>query len=245
MSDFGLLIVNEAGETQIDGTYKNLMEFETGTATLDMWFENYLFDIPFDTPFDDANIAFPAFKLASWDGTFPNTGACQVKGLTSSGGNYTGFSVEAMVYGFMNPGVGFRDLDWIVYRDLNTHPIPEFGLMVKNVDNEIVYTSEEKPFIINNVYTGTYEIGDGDVEITVEDAVNHWFTILPAASWSYASFNLVGQWFRGIRYKNASTLVITEWEKGTINHGKICPPLTTNKTAWVDDYVILEIEQAF
>lgn len=235
--DFGLLIVNDGGETQIDGTYKNLMEYEVGSTQLDMYFNLNLGTCDF-VDFDDANIAFPVFKVIDV--------AVQVKGLVAAAGDYTGFTVEyENTADLTGPGLVFKTLNWHVYRDVNKNTIPEFGLMVKNQSDEVVFTSDEKPFNIVGIYSGDFAIGDADEDVTVIDATNNYFTIFPADSWSQVAFTQRDRFFRGIKKKDASTVTVTEWQGGGSIGADTCPPLDNSQGAWVDGYVILEIDPVY
>ena len=126
-ADYGLKIVNTSGEIQIDGSYINLMYYELGSETMDTPWQQV---VPITTPFlMSGSIPLAFHQVDSTDG-----GMSTIMGVKNDGTDWTGVQ-------FAHDAPGDFTQNMVVYRNLNLLEVPEFGLAIKNADNEIVFTN--------------------------------------------------------------------------------------------------------
>jgi len=121
--------------------------------------------------------------------------------------------------------------------------LPSYGLVVRNLSNQIVFSSNDTPLKIINTHTSSLSRTSSYVDITVSDADNNYF-FLTDFSWDLYSEHVGGDDYayffkaRGF-YKTSSTNIRIEkfiFESG-VTGGLLGPDY-----AWTDAFTLLELK---
>lgn len=164
MTDYGLLVINQADNVQIDSYYTNFARKQTGTVSSVVSGTNYIdFTNTSDTP-------FIAIKLDNSYYSVPN-------GYVLSGANYDKSTLIA--------DGSIANVPWALWVDNYQAPYSgEYGMLVYNSSGDIVFSSEDrylKVIGIRNVSLPSTVSGDywptGTDDVTVEDADNNYFMV--------------------------------------------------------------------
>ena len=231
MSDYGLIIKNTSGQVQIDSKYINFVEMQdTSGAVTQGW---------------DKTIAITnTIKIPLIAAKAPTGGAflCH-RGLVKSGDTFThgSFCASASFTAYIK---------CFVTGPLNA--LPTYGLVVKNLSDNVVFHNNDTPMKIVSVNTGTFAPVDPYVypvaysDETVVDAANNYFILTPVfpivmhcGVISYSPpINYMFVSTRGFGYVNSTTVrvsqLIMQTFVGTLFG--ISP-----YSDWVNDYTLIEV----
>jgi len=161
MSDYGLQIKNSSGGIQIDSTYRNYSLWDSGT---------YVYTYGSTPTFKPTN-GVPIFVWQPISTSYHTS-----YGLKQSGGNYTG------VY-FGDPVN--QPINWAVFTEQPVNTLPQYGLVIRNANNEVVFSSDERYLKFVGVYPISF-LASSHQDISVVDADNNYFFMTPYAETGYA-----------------------------------------------------------
>jgi len=234
MSDYGLIISNNNSKIQIDSTYKNFTLFEkhnntfnfaTGGLTaaissgdqLDYETENIMAAFrPVSTDF----VAGPIFNHAANDDPPPDflwTNASFITDINA---------------------IGSTTFYWVVFREGQTLAAPsvDFGLIVRNASNQVVFHSNDQYFRILAVHTGNLTKGESPDTVSVISAANNYFMLLPVFSqYIDCDAGWCTKYCRGLKYKDSTHLYVGSFELDSFASGN------PSDDAWQDAYSIIEL----
>jgi len=209
MSDYGLIVVNDNDEVQIDSTYRNFSKVESGTDTL----------IANATEIDITDLSVPPIVAWRPDASYTSMFYCYER----DGSDYISFWMA----GHFPDGGG--DIDWVIYTHSNAVlPSDEYGLVVMNAAGEVCFSSEERYLKIKGVHqiTNTWdtltELGEAYLDVTVNDADNNYFILTPFNFYGYPMWQkFPGYWeydlfTLGIQYINSTTIRVRGFQYGRI-----------------------------
>jgi hypothetical protein len=232
--DYGLIIKNDSGEVQIDSTYKNYALAEAGSYTVSRGFDKLEFDDSISTygaiivTKADANGWNKFSKFWEDAGSFTH--------VTIYNGNYYHTGAEQSLVEFT--------LYWRAYTPDYKETLPTYGMVVKNPDGDVVFSSEDQYLKIVDAYTGscTWDFGSGETptydDITVADADNNYFFL---TDWcadqrdeGAAPSDMIYS-FRGFKKINSTTIRVGVFRAH-------CGPSGTNPDIfnWVDAFTLIE-----
>lgn len=163
MADYGLKVKNSYDGIQIDSTYKNYTVEEVGTksfnTTTSSQFTVDLVDVD-NTPIF-AIQPITASYLAIWR-------------WVMSGSSYSGIELVAQAS-------KSSSFNWVLFTEDSANAIPIYGLVVRNNQGNVVFTSGEQYFKIESVTDLSYDYTSYQ-DVTVVDADNY-FILVPHLPW--------------------------------------------------------------
>ena len=199
MSDYGLKIINAGSEVQIDSIYKNYCLLDSGVTALNL----------LDSSFQEVDfINTTKVPIVAWR---PNSswGSAYV-GLKKSGANF----IDAWFLSQYDSGGGVNSIAWIVFVSGNVNAT-SCGLVVYNSSGEVVFSSDDNYMKIQSVYTGS--LGN----ISVEDADNNYFILMPVFPMKYAGGGYTSPavlfYTMGLKKVNSTTIAVEEFVFGVIS----------------------------
>lgn len=232
MSDYGMIIKNNSSQIQIDSTYKNFTLHSTYSGTFNSVAENFAIS-PDVLDWETENIMVAFIPVDS----------CFIHQTLL---RYGAYDTPPPTYYWIGPtfssdNAGSFTFYWALFREGQTNPAPssDYGLIIYNSNGDIVYHSNDEPFKIIDIYTGSLPTGDDYDNIDVEDTGNY-FMMLPTDCYY---FEVSSGWYqrftRGLKKIDSNTVRIGQFmvgEGGTgLDDGMY-------DDAWVNDYVVVEIE---
>jgi len=161
MSDYGLQIKNSSGGIQIDSTYRNYSLWDSGS---------YIYTYGSNLTFKPTS-GVPIF---AWRPVV--TGYHTSYGLIKSGANYTGVYLGDTVNQY---------IDWVVFTEHHANSLPQYGLVIRNANNDVVFSSDERYLKFEGVYPISF-LSSSHQDISVVDADNHYFFMTPHTEILYA-----------------------------------------------------------
>ena len=221
MSDYGLQLINSGGEIQIDGLYKNFAFNQSGSGSITSG------GTPWNINITDVSSA-PIFVTKA-DASIYHSVVTAIK----SGSNYA--SIEGRASGSMT-------CYWKVYIPGPISSTPDYGLVVKNSSNEVVFNSDDEWMKIVSVAADSLADGSSTNDHTVDDATNNYF-YLTDPSFSAESTYIGGVLYQNIFYSrgilkiNSTTVRVARF----IYHSTVTPA-DVNYSVWTDNYTLIEIE---
>jgi hypothetical protein len=166
MSDCGIIIKNNINRIQIDSTYKNFSKLDSGSKTIHSCGDNEYIDF-----LNTDNTPLIAIR--------PGTQMhCCIATIEKDNNN---IFYRAMLYReyFYYSDCMCKDItdtiNWIVFNVGIKNNLPTYGFVVRNSNNEVVFSSNEKFLKIKGIYTFTNNFND----ISVQDADNNYFLLYP------------------------------------------------------------------
>jgi len=200
MSDYGLKIINASGETQIDSIYKNHCLLDSGVTALDVSANSFQ-EVDF---INTTKVPIVAWRPnSSWGSAYA--------GLKKSGADF----IDAWFLSQYDNGGGVNSIAWIVFVPGNVNAIPSYGLVVYNSNGEVVFSGDDNYMKIQSVYTGS--LGN----ISVEDADNNYFILMPVFPMKYAGGGYTSPavlfYTMGLKKVNSTTIAVEEFVFGVIS----------------------------
>ena len=245
MASYGFYMKNGSNEVMIDGAYQNFHLAGTGTAWT-AWKEVLYTGMNATEVALTGDAQFPLVALRP-----TSTQPVAIWNYIISNGLVVGFRVASM-----SAAVG---VPYAVFRRTITAPVVPYGLVVKNAANQVVYHSGAIPFKINWVYTTYPKVTPPaptriltPVNVTVADADNNYFLLLPFASEPYADLTRYMHYSYGTTWLQVGRYVPTihRVNSTTVQVGLYCPAwhaFTLHGTtpavgAWEPTIQLIEVE---
>ena len=226
MSDYGLLLKNSSGQTQIDSNYKNYNLNSSMTGTV-----NYN-ETDVNTT-DTTKVPIVVYKPSS-------SNFCTHIGFVKSGSTFT----HSKFLG----GANSLSIPLRIYVEGQVNSIPTYGLVIRNSSNEVVFHSNDTPMNIVGIYSDSlgYGSGSGYKDQTVDDATNNYFILVPTFP-QYINYVAAGfyddfyYYTRGLKKINSTTIRVGQYVYYYLHMiaGGVAPPGDTDN--WIDAYTLLEI----
>lgn len=221
-SEYGLLVKNKQGYTQIDGIYKNHIYREHDTVTVSAGRTK----VGINTT---SIIPIFAFKI-------PSGAYCCNNGILSNNGLFN----QLLFYSNDE-----QDVDYIVY----TEQVPtsgSYGLDIYNYEGDLVFSSNEEQYVKIIDSTNYYLSLTTDVasyqDVTVNDADNNYFVTSPVKSMykTTQSTKKYENYTVGVKYINQTTVRVG-WIK--IEEGYDCGITSNSSGNAGQSYIkLIEIE---
>lgn len=222
MSDYGILIKNLDGGVQIDSFYRNYFFKESGMEA------GSTGGVSFSLTSVTKNIIFAWKPSSTYFFTFYKHYELY----------YLGEEEVSRMLGLTEISTA-SDIYWMIFIEENQESLPDYGLIIKNSSDEIVFTSEEKYMKIIGVYTGTQAQGNID-DITVNDADNNYFILVDSLMWKMLDHptNPEGRrvYVRGLKKINSTTIRVGDF--GCIDMAE-----TSYPSIWNNNYTVIEVNK--
>lgn len=194
MAGYGLLVKNVANEIVIDSdrSEEQTSLYGTGIASVAANEQNMTLNI-----YPDLGSTVPptmAYKLES--GYYVRHDKYVI-----SSNNYTDASVHKV-----GTGTGF--LYWACFVEGYVNSLPTYGLIVKDSAGKVIFSSSDQYFRVHGIYTGTHTMSHGNqTNVTVVDAVNHYFFDISASYCKYINHFYNNPWWDRNHYRRYMTRV--------------------------------------
>lgn len=157
MPDYGLKVVNQNSEIQIDSFYRNYFFREGGSVTVSGL-----------TVIDTTDTIVPPLSLLR-----PNTDRfVNVFSIDKSGDNYVSIRL-------VSEAGQSTTVEWKTYTPLTTYTGGMYGLLVYNPSGELVFNSDGKPFNIVSVHEVTLATPPTGIQDVSHGAVNPFYILTP------------------------------------------------------------------
>ena len=233
MADHGLIIKNVNTEIQIDSTYKNYVKHHAGYGHVD---GGYHRELSFSSAIEADKSVVVAVKA-------PSFGYIQHAGFIKDS------QYDKMTFD-VGASSGGGDIYYIAFIEGFVASISGYGLFVRNNNNSIVFSSNERYFKIIGVHSGSLSHGNppyyNSVNITVEDAANNYFILFPCASGfvryppAYIAYFYTSAVWRGFKYIDATTIKIGCF---SVMAGGVGPGIggEWDDSAWTDAFTLIEV----
>lgn len=193
MSDYGLIIKNTSGGIQIDSKYANFSLWDYGTDECTFDYEAGEFEGGGGSGWNTMNFTQTQKPVLCAIRPIDDYMVEAVNAIQPySGGSPSGwFNAIGTRIGQYLPDFGWGDeysfdVDWMVFtNDNSTLPDGDYGLVIRNSDDEVCFSSEERYLKILgvNVITDTWEsqsdVHSKYVDVTVNDVDNNYFILTP------------------------------------------------------------------
>ncbi len=211
MATYGIIVKKSDGDVQIDGNYKNFALKQEGSTAVGGG--------------DVATINFTDVSTPPIVALRPDTSkqVCFRK-LTKSGGNFVSGEI------FCDSG-SFTQY-WATFIAGAAAALPDYGLVIRNSSDDVIFHSDDKHLKIEGVYAGSLVRGNDTSNITVVDATNYFLLTDFSAGLDMGSPNWIYE-TRGVR-KTGSTTIKLESFLCTVGSD-------IGLTLWTDAYQIIEI----